>query len=156
LNKASTSTIGISAIPLTVGGGDRVVNSGLRQREIEKQKQAKEEAEKERERLRKVAKELESQLEAAEEDAERWRKTAEEIPDAFECSITQDMMTDPVICSDGHTYERSAIVDWFTRGNNTSPKTGAQLLHQNLIPNISLRQAIEEFKESQRQFRAHK
>jgi hypothetical protein len=61
----------------------------------------------------------------------------------FTCPISQDIMNDPVICSDGQTYERSAIQPWFDRGNNTSPITNVPLANRNLIPNIALRQAIE-------------
>ena len=31
------------------------------------------------------------------------------IPDAFQCPIFQTVMEDPVIISDGHTFERKAI-----------------------------------------------
>lgn len=30
-------------------------------------------------------------------------------PSAFVCAITSEMMSDPVVTSDGQTYERSAI-----------------------------------------------
>jgi len=64
----------------------------------------------------------------------------------FTCPISQDIMENPVICSDGQTYERSAIQPWFDRGNNTSPITNVPLANRNLIPNIALRQAIEAHK----------
>jgi hypothetical protein len=64
----------------------------------------------------------------------------------FTCPISQDIMNDPVICSDGQTYERSAIQPWFDRGNNTSPITNVPLASRNLIPNIALRQAIHAYK----------
>ena len=32
------------------------------------------------------------------------------IKETLTCPITQDIMTDPVLCSDGQTYERSAIL----------------------------------------------
>ena len=63
----------------------------------------------------------------------------------FKCPITHNIMNDPVICSDGQTYERSAIQTWLA-SNNTSPYTGAKLDNKVLIPNIALRQAIEEYK----------
>eukprot|EP01044_Picomonas_judraskeda_P024780 COSAG03_NODE_6951_length_982_cov_16.617946_1_plen_296_part_10 len=65
--------------------------------------------------------------------------------DAFVCPFTYEIMRDPVICADGHTYERAAIERWFRTGKNTSPKTNLPLAHRNLIPNITLRQAIEQF-----------
>ena len=63
---------------------------------------------------------------------------------SMECSITHELMADPVICVDGQTYERSAIVQWFSMGGATSPATGGVLASQNLVPNIALRSAIHE------------
>ena len=71
-------------------------------------------------------------------------------PHAFCCPITQEEMVDPVVASDGHCYERAAIVEWFRqRVPPTSPKTGAVLTSAELVPNHSLRQAIEEWRERQ-------
>jgi hypothetical protein len=63
----------------------------------------------------------------------------------FECPISQDIMNDPVICSDGQTYEREAIEKWFEL-HNTSPITNVRLANRNLIPNIALKQAIDAYK----------
>jgi Mg-chelatase subunit ChlD len=60
----------------------------------------------------------------------------------FICPITQEVMIDPVIGSDGITYERSAITAWFSAGNSTSPLTRQPMLSQSLVPNIALRSAI--------------
>ncbi|MCC2667386.1 MAG: hypothetical protein K0S63_1302, partial [Gammaproteobacteria bacterium] len=35
-----------------------------------------------------------------------------EVPDAFECPITAEIMLDPLMASDGHSYERIAIEKW--------------------------------------------
>ncbi|PNH07323.1 E3 ubiquitin-protein ligase [Tetrabaena socialis] len=65
----------------------------------------------------------------------------------FLCPITQDVMTDPVIATDGYTYERAAIVDWLAR-KATSPLTNQRLPAGNaLIPNHGLRSAIMEWKQ---------
>ena len=64
------------------------------------------------------------------------------------CPITLSPMSDPVILtSDGHTYERSAITNWF-KNNSTSPMSG-EVIGENcmLIPNHALRNAIAEFRE---------
>lgn len=51
-------------------------------------------------------------------------------------------MRDPVIASDGHTYEREAITRWL-RSNRRSPKTGATMTDTaTLIPNHTLKAAI--------------
>ena len=78
--------------------------------------------------------------------------TLTQIPDAYLCPITMDPMEDPCIAADGHSYERRAIKDWFARGNNTSPKTGARLDDTRLFPNHALRNAIQDFLAEVRKF----
>jgi hypothetical protein len=65
-----------------------------------------------------------------------------EIPDEFKCQITRDIMSDPVITVDGHSYEREAIQQWLSL-HNTSPKTGVSLYTTRLFPNHALRSRIE-------------
>eukprot|EP00961_Rhodomonas_salina_P158811 2137896-Rhodomonas_salina.1 len=70
---------------------------------------------------------------------------ADPLP-AFVCSITCDVMRDPVMAADGLTYERENIESWLEL-HDASPATGAVLPNKTLIANISLRQAIEEWEE---------
>ena len=53
----------------------------------------------------------------------------------------QEMLMEPVIAADGHTYERSAIQNWL-QDHNTSPVTGATLLHMHVVPNLVIRSAV--------------
>jgi len=68
--------------------------------------------------------------------------------EAITCPISGQIMKDPVLAADGHTYERSEIERWLTGTpglvdpNNKSPKTGAQLRNQKLVPNSNVKQAI--------------
>jgi hypothetical protein len=55
-----------------------------------------------------------------------------------------EIMSDPVICASGHTYERTNIKRWLTT-NNTSPRTGVQLRNSRLITNYALRDSIQEW-----------
>ena len=66
-------------------------------------------------------------------------------PAAFMCCITSELMNDPVITSDGQSYERAAIERWL-RGRHTSPRTNERLQSKRLIPNIALRQQIADFR----------
>ena len=59
-----------------------------------------------------------------------------------------DLMTDPVVASDGFTYEREAIEKWFKTSGN-SPRSGAPLQHKILIPNIDKRQQVIAWRELQ-------
>jgi U-box domain len=68
------------------------------------------------------------------------------IPPEFTCPITLELMIDPVIASDGHTYERKDIEAWLA-SNNKSPKTNLPLPDKRLIPNIALRQIIDDFRD---------
>ena len=52
---------------------------------------------------------------------------------------TQEIMFDPVITSDGHSYERGAIERWFLQGKVVSPVTNVALQSNDLTPNITLR-----------------
>ena len=68
-----------------------------------------------------------------------------DIPDEFLCPITQEMMENPVVAADGHTYERAAIVQWL-QGHRTSPLTNERLKHDTLTDNFALKKAIVAFK----------
>eukprot|EP00005_Dracoamoeba_jomungandri_P013847 CAMPEP_0174270128 /NCGR_PEP_ID=MMETSP0439-20130205/43430_1 /TAXON_ID=0 /ORGANISM="Stereomyxa ramosa, Strain Chinc5" /LENGTH=295 /DNA_ID=CAMNT_0015359287 /DNA_START=54 /DNA_END=938 /DNA_ORIENTATION=- len=54
------------------------------------------------------------------------------------------MMTDPVIDSDGNTYERAAIEKYFEEHGFVSPLTG-KTISEKLIPNRSLQELIRMF-----------
>eukprot|EP00929_Paragymnodinium_shiwhaense_P083036 TRINITY_DN44075_c0_g1_i1.p1 TRINITY_DN44075_c0_g1~~TRINITY_DN44075_c0_g1_i1.p1 ORF type:complete len:302 (+),score=77.37 TRINITY_DN44075_c0_g1_i1:153-1058(+) len=66
--------------------------------------------------------------------------------DAFLCPITQEVMEDPVLCVDGHSYERAAIDKWL-RQHQRSPQTGLRLVSKCLVPNVALKKAITEFRQ---------
>ena len=67
------------------------------------------------------------------------------IPDSFICCISYEVMTDPVICADGHTYEKKNIETWLLQSNR-SPKTNLVLEHKGLIPNFALKELLEDVK----------
>ncbi len=74
--------------------------------------------------------------------------------DSFLCPITREPMEDPVICCDGHTYERQAIEMWLAN-NSRSPKTNQELPSRELIPNHALRSSIEAIVEMKNDLRAY-
>lgn len=66
--------------------------------------------------------------------------------ESFLCPITLEVMVDPVVAADGHSYERKAISRWIRgRGRATSPVTNLPLRSRDLRPNYALKQAIHEF-----------
>ena len=67
----------------------------------------------------------------------------EPIPNEFLCPISLNIMKDPVLTSDGHTYERKQIERWLkTSKSKRSPMTNKKLTSKRLIPNIALRTLI--------------
>jgi len=59
--------------------------------------------------------------------------------------FTLELLRDPVVAADGFTYERESIEQWFSKGHDRSPKTGAQLQSKQLFPNHDLRARIHEW-----------
>ncbi|KAL3821905.1 hypothetical protein ACHAXA_008439, partial [Cyclostephanos tholiformis] len=43
------------------------------------------------------------------------------------CPITQELLRDPVVAEDGHTYERKSLTTWFGMGRDRSPVTNSLL-----------------------------
>lgn len=63
-------------------------------------------------------------------------------PEELRCSISFQLMYDPVIISSGQTYERACIEKWFNDGHHTCPKTQQKLLHLCLTPNYCVKGLI--------------
>ena len=70
------------------------------------------------------------------------------IPDELICPITLGIMNDSVLCEDGYTYERSAIM---TIQNSISPITSQLIDKSKLILNRALKNAIDRFLSSNTQ-----
>ena len=62
---------------------------------------------------------------------------------AYLCPITQEIMRDPVMAADGHSYDRAAIEEWL-QTHDTSPLTNYTLQSKLLTPNHALRSIIDE------------
>lgn len=70
----------------------------------------------------------------------------EDRPKEHLCPITLQVMADPVVAADGHSYERSAISEYLNGKNNQrSPLTGAPLNNKDLFENHALRTMIMEW-----------
>jgi hypothetical protein len=66
------------------------------------------------------------------------------VPPHYLCPISRGVLVDPVVAADGHTYERLTIVKWITE-RGTSPLTREQMDLNMLLPNHTLRHAIDYF-----------
>ncbi|KAJ9129419.1 hypothetical protein P3X46_033833 [Hevea brasiliensis] len=71
---------------------------------------------------------------------------ATQLPDDFKCPISLEIMSDPVILSSGHTFDRASIQRWLDSGHRTCPITKLPLPdHPPLIPNHALRSLISNY-----------
>lgn len=52
-------------------------------------------------------------------------------------------MTDPVMCEDGFSYEKTAIMEWFSKEKITSPMTNIVLTSTTTFENGKLKREIE-------------
>lgn len=69
------------------------------------------------------------------------------VEDSIRCPISRKPMKDPVLASDGHSYERGAITDWL-KTKSKSPVTGEEMDKSTLVPNHQLRSEMESWLES--------
>ena len=67
-----------------------------------------------------------------------------DYPQACYCAITQMLMVDPVIDSEGNSYERNAIEQWLSSGHSTSPITRNPLQRSDLRDNVAIRESIRQ------------
>ncbi|XP_062091076.1 U-box domain-containing protein 34 [Humulus lupulus] len=63
----------------------------------------------------------------------------------YYCPILQEIMDDPHIAADGFTYEYRAIKAWLEK-HNVSPSTRQKFQHSMLIPDHTLRSAINDWR----------
>ena len=86
-------------------------------------------------------------------EAHKLKAAGEEIANTpaaedFKCVITQEVMSDPVTISDGHSYERAAIAQWFQERKLVSPLTNLPV-DGTVTSNHALRKVIARALEAQ-------
>ena len=111
-----------------------------------------------RTRLAQKKKEIEMMQQKAIEEASRFyfskpwklserslaKKPLFKIPDDYRCPLSLQIIFDPVLATDGHTYEREEIERWF-ENSSTSPVTGQILQNKAFFPNFHARSMIDSF-----------
>jgi len=75
------------------------------------------------------------------------RRQKREVPDHLCGKISFEIMTDPVITPSGITYDRKHIEEHLQRVGHFDPVTRAELKAHQLIPNIAVKEVIDEFLE---------
>lgn len=68
-----------------------------------------------------------------------------EVPDYLVCSITDELMDEPVIIESGFTYEKSQIVRHFQCNGNFDPITRQEVNPNILIENKHIKHATADF-----------
>lgn len=58
--------------------------------------------------------------------------------------MLQELLVDPVVAADGHTYERHEITEWL-KTKDSSPMTNERMEHKYLIPNLALRAIMDAY-----------
>ncbi|KAM5153356.1 WD repeat, SAM and U-box domain-containing protein 1 isoform 4-T7 [Mantella aurantiaca] len=76
-----------------------------------------------------------------EELQSKMKAASSNVPEEFLCPITWEIMKNPVIASDGYSYERRAIESWIST-RRTSPMTNLPLENLLLTPNRTLKMAL--------------
>ena len=66
------------------------------------------------------------------------------IPKHLICSLTLELMVDPVLAEDGNTYERSEILKWINMSGTSPLDPSIPLDASRLVPNRAVKQLIEE------------
>ncbi|CAD7937727.1 unnamed protein product [Amoebophrya sp. A25] len=72
-------------------------------------------------------------------------------PEGFCCPLSGELLTDPVVATDGYSYERNCIQAYFQQQVGPpyrSPSTGQVLASNFLISNVALRRAIDSWLQS--------
>ena len=65
------------------------------------------------------------------------------VPTELLCPIGLELMSDPVLCSDGFSYERYNIEQWF-KVSDVSPMTSLHLPTKDLLSDVELKRIIED------------
>ena len=71
---------------------------------------------------------------------ESFRLKGMKLRDEFICPITHELLHDPVVARDGHTYERSAIEKWL-QIHSVSPRNGDEM-DKTVLPNTNIKKII--------------
>jgi hypothetical protein len=71
----------------------------------------------------------------------------DDLPKEYLCPLTHEVFLYPVLASDGHSYEKTAIELWLN-SHDVSPLTGEKLDGQLIIPNNTLKELVAKYFQS--------
>jgi len=121
----------------------KMAELNLMREELEKSKKEHMELEAEKQKVKenefKVMQNKEKEL------LEEQLANIDDLLETYVCPISQEIVTDPVIAEDGHTYERISIENWL-KTHSTSPMT-SQPIGKKLVPNFKAKTTVLELQE---------
>ncbi|KAG7355177.1 U-box domain containing protein [Nitzschia inconspicua] len=85
------------------------------------------------------------------DDSSSSEDVVENVPEEFICPLTLCVMKDPVVSNDGINYDRTAIVKWLAKGNQSCPLTRQPMKLSSLAPDNRLRKCIQHWRARQGQ-----
>ena len=96
-----------------------------------------------KEKLKRIIEKLKKDC-PVEIEEELMKMRVEDVPDELKCPITKKLMEDPVVASDGGTYERAAVEEYLREKRN-SPLTDEPFEDDLLRTNKQIKKKIETF-----------
>ena len=75
------------------------------------------------------------------DDCYGWESTKDSYPTECYCPVSMEVFCNPVVASDGITYEKNIIDKWLAK-SDLSPMTGEKLSCRFTFPNIAMKQWI--------------
>eukprot|EP00755_Sulcionema_specki_P004285 Sspe_Gene.29695::Locus_14253_Transcript_1_1_Confidence_1.000_Length_1247::g.29695::m.29695 len=82
----------------------------------------------------------------SEEKVEEKVQANEKTPEVFLCPLSLDIMTDPVTCLEGHTFDKGSIMAALEKRHVCPIDNSTPLTPEQLIPNRQLKYVIEQWK----------
>jgi hypothetical protein len=72
-----------------------------------------------------------------------FKEKIKQISESLICPITQDVIQDPVMLPDGHTYEHAAIRTWLEKNNSSPCNRACDLYVEDIRPQFTVRKVLE-------------
>ena len=76
------------------------------------------------------------------------KKRKADIPKYLLCDLTGELMENPVITSEGYTYEKEKLLEFISKNGAVDPVTKYKIDPAKAFPNISVKAATEDFLET--------
>lgn len=83
------------------------------------------------------------------QERELEKDAEDDLESYLRCPISGELMEDPVVTSNGQTYDRKNIKQWFDLGHHSDPMTNGRLVDRTLKPNYAIKSLIDAYQKKQ-------